>query len=340
MKSFKEMLSESMSLPSKYAKNVELSARAAHAAKGQIGTLHFAHGADFDVYAADSHDLAYFGKNVVRLKGRTTGKEQAAYVDWAKGTVSFSTGNHGDDKDFEKPAKFKHGNIFKESEENIDLYNQLAEDFEVAMPIDEVDREQLVKGKIYKASSNDMLLKYTGRSRTTGDSFQPIFTVVDDKGVPRLVQGKKFTQSYGDSVLKNLSLVEAQHKLGRDVLNTLKGIKNDLVSGKRTVKKIADECKHFEKQVTDEYAQSVFARLADCKNRKDFETVLNSLSLNESEDLDEAVKSTRDKVIAVLVKQGSNEKDATKIVDKNLADAMKVRPGATPSKLAEVVMSL
>lgn len=280
MQSFKDLLSESMSLPSKYAKNVVTSDRAAHAAKGQIGSLHYAHGSDFDVYAPDSHDLAYFGKNVVRLKGKTTGKEQAAYVDWQKGTVSFYSGNHGDDKDFDRPVKFKTATLFKEAEENLELYNQLAEDLEVSMPVDEAE-QTLVKDKIYKAASNDMLLKYTGRSKAVGTSFQPVFTVVDAKGVPRLVKGKKFTQSYGSDVLKNLTLVEAEHKLDRDVINTLKGIKDDLAHGKRTVKKIAEECKHFEKQIKDEYAQSVFARLADCKNRKEFETVLNSLHLDK-----------------------------------------------------------
>jgi len=209
MQSFKDLLNESMSLPSKYAKNVVTSDRAAHAAKGQIGSLHYAHGSDFDVYAPDSHDLAYFGKNVVRLKGKTTGKEQAAYVDWQKGTVSFYSGNHGDDKDFDKPVKFKTATLFKEAEENLDLYNQLAEDLEVSMPIEESE-QTLVKGKIYKAASNDMLLKYTGRSKAVGTSFQPVFTVVDSKGVPRLVKGKNFTQSYGSDVLKNLSLVEAE----------------------------------------------------------------------------------------------------------------------------------
>lgn len=41
-----------------------------------------------------------------------------------------------------------------------------------------------------------------------------------------------------------------------------------------------------------------------------------------------------------MVKRGFNEKDAEKMVDKNLKDAMKVRPGATPGKLAEIVSTL
>ncbi|UQJ95072.1 hypothetical protein IANJMKHF_00166 [Klebsiella phage CPRSA] len=38
-------------------------------------------------------------------------------------------------------------------------YNQLAEDFEIEIPMDEA----LVKGKVYKLPSNDMRLLYTGR---------------------------------------------------------------------------------------------------------------------------------------------------------------------------------
>ncbi|QDH49042.1 hypothetical protein PHYNN_253 [Pantoea phage Phynn] len=274
MKSFKE-INESMALPSKYAKNVESSKRAVNAPKGQIGFLHFSHGADFDVFAPDSHDLAYFGKNVVRLKGRTTGKEQAAYVDWAKGTVSFSSGDHTDDLKFDKPVKFKKASLYEEAEENLHLYSQLAEDMEVSMPLEEA--VELVKGKIYKSSTNDMLLKYTGRSKAVGTSYQPVFTVVDSSGKPRLVSGKRFEQSYGDSVLKNLTLVEAQTP---------------------------------------------------------------SIEVPEETVIDEAAKPIRDRVIAYLVKKGSNEADATKTVDKNLNDALKVRPGATPAKLAEIVMVL
>ena len=263
MKSFKELLSESVQ-NKKFAKTVELVDRNGVApSKGQIGFLHFAHGADYDVYAPDSHDLAYFGKGVVRLKGKTTGKTQAAYVDWAKGTVSFYSGDPADDLKFDKPLKFKGASLYKEAEENLDLYNQLAEDFEIDLPLDEA----LVKGGVYKLPSNDMCLLYTGRTKTKETGEYAVFTVVDASGKPRLVSGKRFTQEY----------------------------KGD---------------------------------------------VLSKLVLAESEDLNEAAKDIREKVIAVLVKRGFNEKDAEKMVDKNLKDAMKVRPGATPGKLAEIVSTL
>lgn len=199
MKSFKELLSESVQ-NKKFAKTVELVDRNGVApSKGQIGFLHFAHGADYDVYAPDSHDLAYFGKGVVRLKGKTTGKTQAAYIDWAKGTVSFYSGDPTDDLKFDKPLKFKGASLYKEAEENLDLYNQLAEDFEIDLPLDEA----LVKGGVYKLPSNDMCLLYTGRTKTKETGEYAVFTVVDASGKPRLVSGKRFTQEYkGDMVAK------------------------------------------------------------------------------------------------------------------------------------------
>lgn len=259
LKKFKEFLTEGKTL----ARTVVRGQRAKTSDKHSIGFLHFKHGSDFEVLAPDSHDLAYFGKNIVRLKGMTTGKVQAAYVDWAKGTVSFYSGNPDDDLDFDKPEKFKAATLYEEAEENLDLYNQLAEDFEIEIPMDEA----LVKGKVYKLPSNDMRLLYTGRSKTKASGEYAVFTVVDASGKPRLVSGKKFTQEY----------------------------KGDMVS---------------------------------------------KLVLAESEDLNEAAKGIREKVIAVMVKRGFNEKDAEKMVDKNLKDAMKVRPGATPGKLAEIVSTL
>lgn len=59
--------------------------------------------------------------------------------------------------------------------------------------------------------------------------------------------------------------------------NTIKSIEADLANGKRKVKDIAAECKIFEVQTEDELHQSIFARLSDCKSRKDFAMVINSL---------------------------------------------------------------
>lgn len=271
MKSFKELITESTQ-DKKFAKTVDLVDRG-NSAKSVIGFLHFAHGADYDVYAPDSHDLAYFGKNVVRLKGKTTGKSQAAYVDWNKGTVSFYSGDAHDDLKFDKPAKFKKASLFKESEELLDLYNQLAEDFEIDVPMDEA----LVKGSVYKLPSNDMRLMYTGRNKTKAGGEYAVFTVVDGSGKPRLVSGKRFTQEYGKDLTSKLVLAESEQKLDRVMVNTLNGIKEDLAKGKRSVKAIAQECATMEKQVKDDYSKSVLARLSDCKNRKEFETVLNSV---------------------------------------------------------------
>lgn len=62
-----------------------------------------------------------------------------------------------------------------------------------------------------------------------------------------------------------------------EILNTLNGIKADLANGKRLVKNIAAECAFFEAQVSDDLSKSIFARLADCTSRKQFNAVLNSL---------------------------------------------------------------
>lgn len=60
-------------------------------------------------------------------------------------------------------------------------------------------------------------------------------------------------------------------------LNTLKGIRRDLVAKKFTVMSIASECNMYEDQSTCEYAQSIYARLADCTNRKQMNAVLDSV---------------------------------------------------------------
>lgn len=202
LKKFKEFLTEGKPL----ARTVARGQRAKTSDKHSIGFLHFKHGSDFEVLAPDSHDLAYFGKNIVRLKGMTTGKVQAAYVDWAKGTVSFYSGNPDNDMDFDKPEKFKAATLYEEAEENLDLYNQLAEDFEIEIPMDEA----LVKGKVYKLPSNDMRLLYTGRSKTKASGEYAVFTVVDASGKPRLVSGKKFTQEYKGDMVSKLVLAESE----------------------------------------------------------------------------------------------------------------------------------
>lgn len=62
-----------------------------------------------------------------------------------------------------------------------------------------------------------------------------------------------------------------------ETINTLKGIEADLTKGKRTVKAIAKECALFESQSNDDRSKSIFASLANCKTRKEFSNVMNSL---------------------------------------------------------------
>lgn len=59
--------------------------------------------------------------------------------------------------------------------------------------------------------------------------------------------------------------------------NTVYDIKAALQIGKRTLKAIAAECALFEAQVQDDASKAVFARLADCKTRKQFNEVIKSL---------------------------------------------------------------
>lgn len=60
-------------------------------------------------------------------------------------------------------------------------------------------------------------------------------------------------------------------------INTINGIKADLANGKRTVKSIAAECRIFENQAGNDEAKAVYARLSDCKNRKEFAAVFASI---------------------------------------------------------------
>ncbi|WP_426770747.1 hypothetical protein [Enterobacter cloacae complex sp. 363J6] len=52
------------------------------------------------------------------------------------------------------------------------------------------------------------------------------------------------------------------------------------------------------------------------------------------------MKNLEAKVVKALVKNGFNENDAVVMVEKNLNDALKVRPEAKPAKLAEVIVCI
>lgn len=65
--------------------------------------------------------------------------------------------------------------------------------------------------------------------------------------------------------------------MNRIDLNTIEGIKKDLAEGKRTIKKIRAECSFFENQADNDEAKAIYARLSDCKNRKEFSAVFASI---------------------------------------------------------------
>ena len=60
-------------------------------------------------------------------------------------------------------------------------------------------------------------------------------------------------------------------------INTIKGIKSDMMKGKRTIKAIAAECAVFEDQADNDEARAAYARLSDCKTRKAMYAVLATL---------------------------------------------------------------
>ncbi|MDI5767639.1 hypothetical protein MJN71_20815 [Salmonella enterica subsp. enterica serovar Cerro] len=59
--------------------------------------------------------------------------------------------------------------------------------------------------------------------------------------------------------------------------NTIESIKAELATGKRTIKAIAAECGIFENQADNDEAKAAYARLADCKSRKEFAAVFATI---------------------------------------------------------------
>lgn len=194
MKNFKEFMTESVMF-GKLAPSVSY-ATDPQRNKDVIGTLHYKHGADYTVMRPDHATLKYFGKGIVMIKGATTGATSAAYVDWQKGTIRFSAGDQYDDKKFERAVKFKAATLH-ESIEDIELLDQLAEKLQL-------QEAEPVAGKTYKAKSNDMLLKYTGKMK--GDQY--VYMVVGSDGKPRIVAGKRHHVTYTKGNTNTLAMVE------------------------------------------------------------------------------------------------------------------------------------
>lgn len=62
-----------------------------------------------------------------------------------------------------------------------------------------------------------------------------------------------------------------------EIINTVNGIKADLVNGKRTLKKIAAECLVFASQVDEEY-RDYFRAMSECKTRREFDSFISLVS--------------------------------------------------------------
>lgn len=61
-----------------------------------------------------------------------------------------------------------------------------------------------------------------------------------------------------------------------DVL-TIQGIMDEVNAGKRKLKDIAHDCRYYFHQTNSDYASAIFARLGDCKTRKQFNEVFDSI---------------------------------------------------------------
>lgn len=60
-------------------------------------------------------------------------------------------------------------------------------------------------------------------------------------------------------------------------INTINDVKKQVEAGKKSIKAIAEECRIYEHQADCEKAQAIYARLSDCKNRKEFAAVFATI---------------------------------------------------------------
>lgn len=59
--------------------------------------------------------------------------------------------------------------------------------------------------------------------------------------------------------------------------NTINAVKAQVAAGKKSLKAIAKECGFYERQADNDAAQAIYARLADCKTRAQFNAVFASI---------------------------------------------------------------
>lgn len=58
---------------------------------------------------------------------------------------------------------------------------------------------------------------------------------------------------------------------------TIQGIIDEVNAGKRKLKDIASDCRYYVMQTNSQYASSIYARFGDCKTRKEFNAVFDSI---------------------------------------------------------------
>ena len=125
-----------------------------------------------------------------------------------------------------------------------------------------------------------------------------------------------------DSYQKEDVDLEESRKYRPDVLDKVLKIMNPTKSMSHAIPLIAKGMKVDEKEA-EQMAKAVLRR---------------ETGMKESEELDEAVDAK--KVVAYLVKKGSNPKDAEAMVKKEFDGAIKTYPNAPVSKVAEYIMSV
>lgn len=63
----------------------------------------------------------------------------------------------------------------------------------------------------------------------------------------------------------------------KDDINTLVSIAEAVEAGKRTPKDIAGECSFYQQQTNCQKASAIYGRLAECKTRKQFAAILETI---------------------------------------------------------------
>lgn len=68
----------------------------------------------------------------------------------------------------------------------------------------------------------------------------------------------------------------------KDDINTLKNIAEAVNAGDRTLRDIAGECNYYKWQTNCQKASAIYGRLAECKTRKQFAAILETIDFGDT----------------------------------------------------------